>query len=205
MNLGVHPDRYDANSTAGAYSTLFYAQFLLQYNGKPEVPVSATNICTFGSPRLVVGQKDHVEAGICGRLAAILKNGGPSGVLNSWRIVNRNDICPTIPPVLLLKKYEFNHVDAGTQIFKNAEPQKLKSELGVGIPPVYQKGHWFDHSKSMSLLLCEVFAESICSALGVLPSYPQLLAQSLIGAGEDHDTNGQMNTLGLQWNSSCFF
>ena len=191
---------------AGAYSTLFYAQFLLQYNGKPEVPVSATNICTFGSPRLVIGEKDHVEAGICGHLADMLKNGGPSGVLNSWRIVNRNDICPTIPPVLLLKKYEFNHIDSGTQIFKDAEPKKLKSELGVGIPPVYQKGHWFDHSESMRLLLHDVFAESIYSALGVLQRYPQLLAQSLIGAVEDHVTNGRTDNSCLQWDGIiCLF
>jgi len=154
----------------GAYSTLFYAQFLLEYNGKPDVPVELGNICTFGSPRVGTGVKGDVHSGLPGNLADLQIAGGASGMLHSWRIVNDGDIVGTIPPIKLdITKYEFNHIvrlvfyswkttcslvqNGGYQIQKTGDPSPLASELGVGVPSIIQEGGPAGHSKCWDLSL----------------------------------------------------
>jgi len=120
------------HSLGASYGTLCYAELLRLYNNSP-ARFSATgqpqfilrDLHTIGSPRIALeGFVDTFEG-------ALAQHTG-----FSWRVVNKDDPIPMVPPPPILKpEYNFIHVDIAWEITSYSKPVKLPTERETTTQP----------------------------------------------------------------------
>lgn len=104
------------HSLGASYATVCYDQFT-ETNGLP-AKTALGDLYSLASPRL--GEQDFAEA---------LKKCLGQNTGSTWRIANKHDAVPKVPPILPVKG-KFNHVDAGYLISPDEPPAQLESEIG---------------------------------------------------------------------------
>ncbi|QRV98485.1 Lipase (class 3) [Ceratobasidium sp. AG-Ba] len=109
------------HSLGGSYSSLCFTQLTIE--GKLPLAATLGDLYTFGSPRN--GEDD---------LAIALRNHLGEKTGNSWRIVNKGDRIPTVPPVIPFSRVDFVHVDTGLMISPDKAPELLDTEIGTKPP-----------------------------------------------------------------------
>lgn len=99
------------------------------------------DLYTYGCPRS--GGKDSNREDWANNYLIALNN----HLGKSWRIVNNLDPVTHVPPVIPILTI-WNHVDNGIQVFAEAAPQALPSEVGTQPGVFIPFWHLKDHRKS---------------------------------------------------------
>lgn len=123
------------HSLGGSYSSFCFAQLLLdEGQGKLSRFIATGDEYTFGAPR--VGSEDWAKL----NRDLHLRQAG-----SIWRIVHDQDVVPQVPATSLKPtQVDFYHMDGGMQIFDDAPPVAIPTEIGGPPPPPYNIESWDD-------------------------------------------------------------
>jgi hypothetical protein len=127
IESGQYKLHVTGHSLGASYGTLCFGQLLNLNSANPPKSWVLGDFYTFGSPR--ISENDFAKP-----FASTLA--GQIG--SAWRIVNRKDPVPTVPPAKFLFWSDpriYIHVDSGIQIFPHKNPKALGSELGMDPGP----------------------------------------------------------------------
>ena len=133
------------HSLGGSYSSLCYAQLLIDTTQTPVSPRPSPRYFvpgdeyTFGAPRVGNEKWSVLNSDLVG---------SHSG--QSWRIVHDQDIVPQVPPTAFKpEQLDFYHIDKGKRIFKHKAPEDIETEQGGPRPKPYEIKTFDDFIKAI--------------------------------------------------------